>query len=126
MFKVIEGLEPDVMAIEAIGWVTHEDYRDVLIPKAGAMIGNGPIKSLYVLGNKFAGFQLEALADDSGFELQHWRDFSQIAVVTDHGWLQAVISVFLPFFHSQIRLLTLADLPAAKSWIAGAAEGHES
>jgi hypothetical protein len=32
MFKLIEGMPPDVMAIEAIGEVTHEDYHDTLIP----------------------------------------------------------------------------------------------
>jgi hypothetical protein len=41
-------------------------------------------------------------------------------VVTDHGWLNAVISMFKPFFHGQIQLFKLADLPAAKDWISGA------
>ena len=31
MFKFIEGLPTDVMAIEAIGEVTDEDYRSTLI-----------------------------------------------------------------------------------------------
>jgi hypothetical protein len=53
MFKVIEGLAPDVMGIEAVGKVTHEDYRDVLIPSAEAKMGKGPIKMLYVLGKDF-------------------------------------------------------------------------
>jgi len=37
MLKAIENLPPDVMAIEAIGKVTREDYRDTLIPRAEAM-----------------------------------------------------------------------------------------
>ncbi len=117
MFKLIEGLAPGIIAIEAVGKVTHEDYRDVLIPKAEAMMGKGPIKMLYVIGKDFAGFELGALADDSAFGLKHWHEFSQIAVVSDHAWLNAVIHMFKPFFHGQARLFGLPDLPAAKEWI---------
>lgn len=46
MLKFIEGLAPGVIAIEAMGKVTHEDYRDVLIPKAEAIMGKGPINML--------------------------------------------------------------------------------
>jgi hypothetical protein len=126
MFKLIEGLAPDVLAIEAVGKVTHEDYRDVLIPSAEAMMGTSPIKMFYVLGKDFTGFELEALSDDSAFGLKHWHDFSQVAVVSDHGWLNAVISMFKPFFHRQIRVFKLADLPAAKDWISTAPEGPVS
>ena len=69
MFKFIEGLPPDVLAIEASGKVTHEDYRDTLIPKAEAMMAKGPIRMLYVIGKDFTGFELEALWDDSVFGL---------------------------------------------------------
>ena len=79
MFKFIEGLPADVMAIEASGKVTHEDYRDTLIPKAETMMAKGSIKMLYVIGRDFTGFELEALWDDGAFGLKHWHDFSRIA-----------------------------------------------
>jgi SpoIIAA-like len=47
--KFIDGLPPDVLAVEAKGKVTHEDYQHTLIPKAEAMMAKGPIKMLYVL-----------------------------------------------------------------------------
>jgi hypothetical protein len=120
MFKSIEGLPLVVLAIEARGKVTHEDYRDVLIPRAEAMIAKGPIKMLYVLGKDFTGFELEAIADDGVFGLKHWHDFSHIAVVSDHAWLNATVNMFRPFFHGQVRLFRLAKLPAAKNWITSA------
>ena len=61
MFKFIEGMPPDVMAIEAIGKITHEDYRNTFIPKAEAMMDKGPIKLLYVIGKDFAGFEAAAV-----------------------------------------------------------------
>ncbi len=57
MFKLIEGMPTGVMAIEAIGEVTHEDYRDTLIPQAEAMIGKGPIKMIYIVGKDFTLLQ---------------------------------------------------------------------
>ena len=99
MFKIIEGLPQDVLAIEASGKVTHDDYRNTLIPKAEAMIAKGPIKMLYVIGKDFAGFELEALWDDGAFGLKHWHDFShhrggdRSRVDARHGQhVQAVLS----------------------------------
>ena len=122
MLKLIAGLPPDVMAIEAIGRVTHEDYRSTLIPKAEAMIARGPIKMLYVIGRDFTGFEFDALWDDSVFGFKHWHDFNRIAVVTDHAWMSAMTNMFKPFFHGEVRLFRLADLPAAKDWITGIPE----
>jgi hypothetical protein len=120
MFKFIEGVTPGVLAIEAVGKVTHEVYRDVFVPKAEAVLGKGPIKMLYVIGKDFTGFELAALADDSAFGLKHRHDFSHVAVVSDHAWLNAAINMFRPFFHGQVQLFTLAELPAAKNWITSA------
>src|SRR5271165_1003324 len=121
MFKFIEGLPPNVMAIEAIGEVTGEDYRDTLIPKTEAMIAQSrPIKMLYVIGKDFAGYRLEALWNDGVFGIKHWHDFSHIAVVADHAWLRPMVSVFRPFFYGEVRLFGLSDLPAAKRWITDA------
>jgi hypothetical protein len=114
MLRIVEGLPPDVMAIEASGKVTHEDYRDTLIPRAEAMMPNGPLNMPYVIGSDFSGFEPEALWDDSVFGLKHWHDFSYIAVVTDHAWLSAIAKMFSPFVHGEVRVFRLAELPAAK------------
>jgi hypothetical protein len=120
MFEFIEGLPQDVLAVAAVGKVTHEDYRSTLVPRAEAMMTRGPIRLLYVLGKKFAGFELGALWDDGAFGIKHWYDFSRIAIVTDHAWLRAMVSIFEPFFHAEVQLFKLSELSAAKSWIAEA------
>lgn len=118
MFKFIEGLPQDVLAIAAVGKVTHEDYRDMLVPKAVSMMAQGPIKLFYVIGKEFTGFELEALWDDAVLGVKHRHDFSRIAVVTNHAWLRAAVSMFKPFFHGEVRLFALSEMPAAKAWIA--------
>ena len=90
----------------------------MLVPKPEAMMAKGPIKMLYVISKDFAGFELEALWDDGAFGLRHWHDFSLIAVVADHAWMRAMVSMFKPLFHGNVRLFGLAELPAAKDWIA--------
>jgi hypothetical protein len=116
MFKVIEGLPQDVLAIEAIGEVTHEDYYNTLISTAEAMIAKGPIKMLYILGKTFTGFKLDALWGDGAFGLKHWRDFTKIAVVSDHARLRAIVSMFKPFFRGELRLLRLRASPASSNF----------
>jgi hypothetical protein len=122
MFKLIEGLPPDVLAIEASGQVTYQDYRDTLTPKAEAMMTNGPIRMLYVIGEDFTGFEPGGLWGDGVFGLRHWHDFSHVAVVTDHAWLSAMVNMFKPFFHGEVRLFGLDQLPAAKDWVSGKPE----
>jgi hypothetical protein len=118
MFELIEGLPPDVLAIEASGTVTNCDYRNILMPKAEALMAKGPIRMLYVIGKEFKAFELDALWDDASFGFSHWRDFRRIALVTDHAWINASVNMFKPFFPGEVRLFKLAELPAAKEWIA--------
>jgi hypothetical protein len=120
MFKFIEGLPQDVMAIKATGKVTHEDYRDTLIPKAEVMMGKGPIRMLYVIGPECTGFEVEALWDDGKLGFRHWHDFSQIALVSDLTWVRASVNIFKPFFHCDVRLFSDSELAAAKDWITNA------
>ncbi len=120
MLKLIEDLPPTVLGIEASGKITHEDYLNVLIPNAEAMMAKGPIKMLYVIGDNFTGFELGALWDDGAFGVKHWHDFSRIAVVADHAWLRGAVSMFKPFFPHEVRLFRLSDLAAAKAWLTGA------
>jgi hypothetical protein len=120
MFKLIGSLPPDVLGVEATGKVTHEDYKMVLIPKVEAMIAKGPAKLLYVAGEGFEGYELEALWDDAAFGVKHWRDFSRVAVVADQTWLRAAVTAFKPFFPCEVRLFNLACLDEAAAWIAGA------
>jgi hypothetical protein len=120
MFKFIDGLPPNVLAIEASGTVTHEDYRDTIIPETEAMAAKGPIKLLYVIGPEFTNFEAEALWDDSklGFTLRH--HFSFVAIVSDVNWIRTSVSMFKPFFRCDVRLFSLAKLAAARVWITNA------
>lgn len=120
MLKLIRDLPPGILGVEAAGKVTYEDYREVLIPAAEAMIGKGPIRMLYVIGQDFTGYEFGALWEDGAFGIKHWRDFRRVAVVGDQGWLRTAVALFRPFFPCAVRLFRLAELSLARAWITGA------
>jgi hypothetical protein len=116
MINFLKGLPLNVLAVEATGQVTHEDYRDRLIPKAEAMLGHGPIRMLYVIGPEFTGFDIGAIVDDGIFGMRHSHDFVRIAVVTDLAWPKTAIAMFQPFLPPEFRAFSLAALDSAKDW----------
>jgi hypothetical protein len=100
MLKLMEGLAVDVLGVEAVGKVTHEIIGTSWIPAVEAKMIQGPI-SMLVAGPDFAGYELEALWDDSAFGLKHWHHFRGIAVVTENTWLRSAIAVYCPFFPAE-------------------------
>jgi hypothetical protein len=118
MFHILEDLPAHVLGVEASGRITHEDYRDVLIPKIEALAARGPVDMLYVIGADVTGFDLEALWDDAAFGISHWRSFRRIGVVADEAWIRAAVTMFAPLFPCEARLFGLSDLDAARAWIA--------
>ncbi len=78
----------------------------------------GPVKMLYVIRPEFSGYELESLWDDAAFRLKHWHQFKRIAIVTEAAWLRAAVTMFCPFFPSEIQLFKVSELAAAMDWIA--------
>jgi hypothetical protein len=117
MMKLLDDLPKNVLGIEVSGKVTHEDYKTFLIPTAEAMLASGPLTMLFVIGQDFTGYELEAMWDDGTFGLRHWRQFDRVAVVADHAWVRAAVTMFRPFLPAEVRLFKNAELAAAKQWI---------
>jgi hypothetical protein len=72
---------------------------------------------IYVVGDHFTKFELEALWDDGAFGIKHWREFTQVAVVTDIGLLRSMAAMFAPLIPADVRLFRLSEMSAAKTWI---------
>jgi hypothetical protein len=75
-----------------------------------------------LIGKEYTDFEPEALWDDGTFAIKHWHDLSHLAVASKHVWLNAMVSMFKPFLHGDVRRLELAELPAAKEWVTVALE----
>jgi hypothetical protein len=119
MFQKIEGMPENVVAIRGIGRITGDDYRGVLGPAIDKAISGGRKARLYLeLGREFEGYDASAMLADTSVGVESWRSFERIAVVTDTDWIRHAIHLFGPLIPGDVRAFTLADLEAARAWIA--------
>jgi hypothetical protein len=117
-FEQIEGLPADVVALRAVGIITAQDYRDVLIPMVEEKLTtHHKIKCLVVLDDEYTTYSGDAAWADMKFGLDHVRDFARCAMVTDIGWMTKAARLFMPLMPFTFEAFPLAELEKAKEWI---------
>ncbi len=119
MINPIEGLPANVIAFEANGKVSANDYESTLLPAVEAATnGDKKARFLLVFGADFDGYEAEAAVDDAKMGLHHWSDFERIAFVTDHGAYRTAIKAFGFLMPGEVNVFSLAELDDAKAWVA--------
>ncbi len=120
MIRLLDGMPPGVLGLEAIDDVEEEDYRNVLLPAVDAAIEeHGKVRLVYVLGPEFDEYEGEAVWEDLKLGARHPASFERIAIVTDAGWAGPAIKVFSVLLPGRARAFPLAELQAAKLWADG-------
>ena len=118
MIKYIEGLPENVIAVEAVGKVDADDYRDTLEPAiAKAVETHDKLRFLYVMGEAYDGFSPGAMWEDTKVGLGDRKAWERIAVVSDHRGLIDAIKVFGWMVPGEVRTYPLATLDDAKAWL---------
>jgi len=118
MIDKMLGFPDEVLAVSARGRVTAEDYRETLVPEALNRIErHGTVRLLYHLGPEFDGMTPGAMWADATLGLQHWADFSRVAVVTDVKWIAEAVRLFGPLFRNPVRVFPNDRLDDARLWI---------
>jgi hypothetical protein len=90
MIKVIEGMPSGTIGLEAVGKVTEEDYRDVLLPAVSASVQRNEVRLLYILGDDFDSYSPGAMWADTKLWAQHpkaWKE--SLSSPTPIGWSTA-------------------------------------
>ncbi len=119
MIKLLSGMPPGVLGLEAIDDVEEEDYRDVVVPAIDAAIAeHGKVRLVYVLGPEFDEYEKEAAWEDLKLGVRHPASFERLAIVTDARWARPTIRIFSVLWPGQARTFALAELEAAKRWAA--------
>jgi hypothetical protein len=119
MIELLSGFPENVLAIEAKGEVTGEDYEQVLIPAVERQLtGHEKIRLLYLLGSEFDGYSAAAMWDDARVGMGHPFSWERIAVVTDHDGYRRLVKGFGFLVPGEIRVFDIAELDAARDWIA--------
>ncbi len=118
MIEVQDDYPDTVLAVEGIGTITADDYREVLVPEAERRIAaHGTIRLLCHLGARYTGLTAGAAWADTRLGIAHWHGFERIAIVTDTGWIRDSIRLFAPLFRYPVKAFANKEFAAARQWI---------
>jgi len=119
MIRMIDGLPENVVAFEAIGEVTADDYTSTLDPAvARALAAHDDVRFLYVLGPEFSGYSGGAMWEDARVGFAHWSQWKRIALVTDHTLYRDGFKAFAWMIPCETKDFALAERSDAEAWIA--------
>jgi SpoIIAA-like len=120
MIELLQGLPDGVVGVEAVGEVTAHDYETVLIPAFdAARAGHDKVNVVFVVGERFTGFAAGALWDDTKYGFSHVKGWGRVALVTDIDWMRHLTHAFSWLSPSGMKVFPVAELDAAKAWVAG-------
>jgi hypothetical protein len=118
MLTLLNGLPENVLGVSAEGKITGTDYENVLIPAVeGKLKKHKKIGLLYLLSDKFTGFDLNALWDDAKIGMKHVSAWDRVALVSDHGMINAFAKLFGHMFACEFEIFGTAELEKAKKWM---------
>jgi len=121
MIEAISGLPENVVGFEAVGEVSADDYRDVLVPIAEAALKKGgKVRLLYVLGERFDGISAGAMWQDTKLGLEHLGAWEKMALVTDVEWIGHTVKAFGWMMPGEVRVFPVAERAAAEAWVGAA------
>jgi hypothetical protein len=117
MLVQIEGAPPGVIALEAVGEVTADDYDAMLLPAVEeATAGGGEIRIVVELGPRFTGYSLGAMWEDSEVGLGNLGKWRRAAVVTDRDWIRQGVHAFSFLMPGEVMVFPTEQRVDALAW----------
>ncbi|MEN8236878.1 MAG: STAS/SEC14 domain-containing protein [Pseudomonadota bacterium] len=110
--------DPEHKLVELVvdGKVTKEDFDHIATQMEAFIASHGKIKVLEDI-RKFSGFELPVLWDGIKFDIQHLKDISHCAVVSDMGWVGPFSKAFGVFISCKIRTFPHDKIEEARQWL---------
>jgi SpoIIAA-like len=118
MIRIIERMPAGTIGVEAVGKVTEDDYRDVLVPAISAAVERNDVRLLYVLGTEFDSYAPGAVWADTKLWAGHLKAWKKVAIVSDADWLEHGAKVFGWLVPGEVRVFEADDVDDAKEWLA--------
>ncbi len=115
MLEALTGLPDGVVGFEAVGTVHSDDYETTLIPALEAV--DGPLRLVYVLGDRFDGYSAGAAWQDAKLGLHHHGTWHRAAIVSDADWLRHLAGVFGWMIPGEFELFSLDRRDDAIAWV---------
>lgn len=118
MIVEIGGYPDNIVAVQAEGQVTGDDYARTLVPAVERTLAHhDKVRFLYQIGPDFKRFTTTALWEDAKIGLHHLDGFERIAVVTDVAWITKLVESIGGSIPGKTRTFPLHDMEAARTWI---------
>lgn len=118
MIETLPDLPDGVIGFEAVGEVHSDDYRDTFIPALEAAAEAGPIRCVYVLGDRFDGYSAGAAWQDTKLGVEHHGKWKRAALVSDHDWVRHLAGLFGWAVPGELKVFPLAQRDEAVAWAA--------
>lgn len=123
MIELLPDMPPGTLGFRMSGEIKREDYEGVLVPELNRVVEAGKgLRTLYVIED-LDEFEAGALWADTklGISLgvRHHEAWVRSAIVTDVDWLVKATRLFTWMLPGEARVLPVAELEQAKSWVAG-------
>ena len=121
MLKRIPDMPVGTVGFEAVGKVEDDDFERSVEPVLRAEIAAGrKIRLLYLLGPELREYEGDTLAEEMKFAARHPTQYERVAVVSDEDWLRPALRVLSVLVPGQLRAFPVAQLAAAREWLAAA------
>ena len=122
-----DATEVDALPLhyEAVGKVSEDDYRGVLLPAVSAAVERNDVRLLYILGEDFDSYSPGAMWADTKLWAQHPKAWKRIAIVSDADWLEHSVKAFGWLIPGEIKVFDTDDVDDAKEWLVGLDEDDD-
>jgi hypothetical protein len=124
MVERIADMPGGTVGFRVAGDVEREDYDEVLIPDLrAALAAGGGLRTLYLIEDVDEIEPAALWADaklGADLTMRHHGDWVRSAIVTDIEWMVRAVRLFAWMIPGEARVFPVAELDAAKAWVAGA------
>jgi SpoIIAA-like len=114
--EISEIGEGRILEVHLTGKLAKEDY-DRFVPMTEERIKQyGKLRILVVM-HDFHGWEAGALWEDVKFDLRHFSDIEQLAIVGETAWEKGMAIFCKPFTTAKIRYFDHTEIEQARQWI---------
>jgi len=118
MLTPIDELPPYVFGVKAIGEVTADDLKNVLLPGLESLTNKyDEIYYILVLETKVENFTAGAWFQDMVAGVKHFTKWKKMAIVTDQKAVEKFTDAFSYVTPGEARGFTLDELDEAITWV---------
>ncbi|NDV26586.1 STAS/SEC14 domain-containing protein [Desulfovibrio sp. JC010] len=118
MITIMKESSGPMLAVQATGKLSGDDYTEVWIPALREAIEkHNKCSCLLYMDENFEGWELKAMWEDASFGFAHRNDFDKLAVVGGPDWVEWGTKVAGKFMQGEVKTYPAEELVEALNWV---------